>query len=452
MTISLKFSKRKSIETKWNSKKQPFLIWAYYYSPPFLFFIHLITIITMIKILFLFIFPTIRDTFLKEKMFRNLLCPDINLKIPFSNILAVNDFIANFQENLDKLINDSFMNLSYANNDTKYYMIINWTNGTVTDKMMNLNISMFYHLSNIRIGTSLNYIIIQKKNPGCMKWNINSDIALKKGSYSFHGEPVITQEPCSYEFMKEKSIDEVPQKQTLRKCSFDILVLSFISIIIVINNLVEGWKKQIRWSLTDSFYNDLEIVDQIHLSIGFWTPIHFIMNILLIILSFKLLRQSYIITQYISKRSINFYAYSFFITISVICRWLVYFPKLYQIILIIRVSFIRLLSIAIGYLPFICALMMFGLFLFGMVSDITFEYYRFFQMFIGIIFGDDEFGFYSDYSDKSILFEILSFIYCTLIGIFAGYAVNTGFLASIRKLREIDVFSIIQSEKLISNN
>ncbi|KAH0790737.1 hypothetical protein GPJ56_005332 [Histomonas meleagridis] len=294
------------------------------------------------------------------------------------------------------------------------------------------------------IVTNLNYAIEGTTQPGCTKWIIATDITLEKSSNSFHAAPSISQATCSPDFMAQMNLTYLPQRYEIRHYSFDLLIVSIISITVIIADLSNGWKHHTIWTATDSTYNDLDVYDQIHFSLGFWHPLQFVMNIVLIILSVFLMIESFTLTQYLSSRTINLFSIGFFLVMIIICRWFVYMRNVYQIVLIIRVSFVRLVSIFIGFLPLVCALMMFGIYLFGLVSmpNVTFSYYRFFQMFIGNVFGDDNFGFYQYFTDGSNLFDVLSLIYCSLIGIVSGYAVFPAFTASVARLRETEALTV----------
>jgi hypothetical protein len=118
--------------------------------------------------------------------------------------------------------------------------------------------------------------------------------------------------------------------------------------------------------------------------------------------------------------------------------------KTYELVLIIRVSFMRLLSIFFGLLPLICALMMVGLFLFGLVSDISKTYYRFVQLFLGLIFGDDMYAVYSYYTDGTDVYTYLAFVYVTATGIVAGYIFFPAFTATISHLRHTEVVPFVE--------
>jgi hypothetical protein len=150
-------------------------------------------------------------------------------------------------------------------------------------------------------------------------------------------------------------------------------------------------------------------------------------------------------TQFVSMLGLRVFSCGFFAASFVACRWFVFKLECYELVLIIRVSFSRLVSVLAGLLPLICALMMTGLFLFGLVSDISKAYYRFIQLFLGLIFGDEMFAVYSYYSDGSDVYNYMAFVFVMATSIVAGYIFFPAFTATISSLRMREVVPIVRA-------
>jgi hypothetical protein len=152
-------------------------------------------------------------------------------------------------------------------------------------------------------------------------------------------------------------------------------------------------------------------------------------------------------TQFVLMWGMRIFAIGLFAAAFVACQWLIFPMKTYELVLMIGLSFMRLVSIFIGLLPLICALMMIGLFLFGLVSDISKTYYRFVQLFLGLIFGDDMYAVYSYYTDGTDVYTYMAFVYVTATGIVAGYIFFPAFTATISHLRHKEVVPLVEDAK-----
>ena len=137
-----------------------------------------------------------------------------------------------------------------------------------------------------------------------------------------------------------------------------------------------------------------------------------------------------------------------FVCFLVACRWFNFSPKTYELVMIVRASFTRLMSILVGLTPLIMAFMMVGVFLFGLVSDISRTYYRFLQLFFGLIFGDDMYGVYTYYTDGTNTYTYMAFIFVTALGILAGYIFFPAFTATISFLRQNEVVPVSEKEEM----
>lgn len=493
MPFRLRFVSNPNPEKFWYERDKSMQRWKFYYRPPWVLLIHLLEIIVLFIILFRLIFPNVRDSFLIRSMFAQKLSFDIDLNVPISRVSDVADFIDNFNDNLDDFINGSFMHIFYANPDKPYDFIITWINGTTTSfSELAITTELFRHISKLRVETYLYYVLPRSEYKGCTKWDIATEIVKSEGSYTFYAAPYISRDHCPDSFMKQISYptnrstfykqkinefnqikfkaiydknklnkhiqlfdsdlvpllpdERLPQSAELENLAGCLVILSIAGTIALSTSLYHRWKNHIKWRANDPMYRDLEVYEQIHHSLGFWHPLHLIMEIILFATSIVLLDESQHMTQFLSIRSIHVFAVGFFLTVCIAPRWFILWPNVYQVVLIIRVAFTRLVSTFIGLLPIICAFMMLAVFLFGLVSDITKNYYRYLQLFFGLVFGDDTYNIFSYFSDGTLLYDILSLFFTMFIALLAGYIFFPAFTATISFLRSKEVLVIQQKD------
>jgi hypothetical protein len=229
----------------------------------------------------------------------------------------------------------------------------------------------------------------------------------------------------------------------LLQSAFRLFVLAVVGGILLFLEIVRSIGRHRLWRNMREGFPFLTRYQQIHYSIGFWAPIHLLMDIILIVTSAYLWHESTIMTAFVSMWGLRVFSFGFFAGCFVACRWFSFKLEFYELVLIMRVSFSKLVSVLAGLLPLICALMMIGLFLFGLVSDISKTYYRFIQLFLGLIFGDDMYAVYSYYTDGSDAYNYMAFVFVTAIGVVAGYIFFPAFTATISSLRTSEVVPIV---------
>lgn len=241
---------------------------------------------------------------------------------------------------------------------------------------------------------------------------------------------------------------KLPQAVLLSSNSMSLAALSFIGTIYLAISFYRHIKQHNHWHATDSIYKDLTLYDQLHFSLGFWNPLHLCTETFLFICSLFCMAEAQIMTQYPSHRMLTLFAFAFFTTYVIACRWFIYTPKFYQLITIIRVVMVQIITIIIGLSPLVVGLMFFGSFFFGFVSDISRSFFRFFQMFVGATFGDDLFFMFTYYTDGTDLFNLLALIYITAVAIVAGYVCFPSFTSTISFLHKTEVIPAEEREKL----
>jgi hypothetical protein len=448
MPLRVRFVSNEDGEVIWHHPRKLFRRWKEYYLPPLLLLVHFCELYLLLSILFRLVEPMVTKTFLIRSMFVDELCPPIDLNRPFSRLSDIQDYIDDqWPDNFAEILNDSFMNVTLVDPTVPYGFTVSWANGTTLFyPSLDITIELFQHIDSLLLFTNLNVLVQSGTFPGCTHWGVGTSIHKSPGSYTFTASPVINRTECSQKMMASFS-SETPQAALLGHLSLSLFVLAVIGACSLAVQLRKRLQRHNAWRADDPGYRDCPAYEQIHYSIGFWHPIHFVMELILVGTAGELIWEARKMTQYVSMWGMRIFSIGFFAACFIACQWFRFSMKTYELVLIIRVSFMRLVSILIGLLPLICALMMIGLFLFGLVSDISKTYYRFVQLFLGLIFGDDMYAVYSYYTDGTPVYTYMAFVYVTATGIVAGYIFFPAFTATISHLRHKEVVPIVEGEQ-----
>ena len=442
-------------------------------SSNILLLLHVTEILLFLLIMILVIFPATRDTFLMSNLISQKLCIDKGLCEPISNIKEIQEYFDSFKDNLNMLINNSFMNIFQADEMKPYIFKIVWLNGTEIEKDdVELCLDLFQHIQMIKIQTSIYNVIGKSNSKGCTLWSAGSEVYKSYGSYSLKARNIVKRNNCPKEFMnqivknegdkvnengslksfkkKAKGIIDnnafIPQAFKQKILAILLLIISFTNLLCLIFLTVKHFRIHIERRENDPAYCDIGLYEQIHISIGFWLPLHLFSEFLVFLTSIIIFIDSFRSTQFISISSLKIFGFGFFFTLLVSCQWFKNFPNLYQLVLLIRLSFGRILSLFIGIIPFTCGLMLLGVFIFGMFADITKTFVRFLQLFIGLIFGDDLFNVFGYYTDGSTFFNIIGCIYVAIVTFTSASVLFPSFTATISFIHQKEVITFNEEE------
>jgi hypothetical protein len=143
----------------------------------------------------------------------------------------------------------------------------------------------------------------------------------------------------------------ISQAHKLEFYSIRLLVVSVIGFFLILISVIQRCIKHSRWRRGDPLYSDLSFYDQIHYSLGFWHLIHLIAEFIVAGAAIYLLIEAGVMTQFLSVNVLRYYSIAVLVSLTVGCRWLSISPGLYQVVLVMRVSFVRLVSLTIGIIP-----------------------------------------------------------------------------------------------------
>ena len=110
-------------------------------------------------------------------------------------------------------------------------------------------------------------------------------------------------------------------------------------------------------------------------------------------------------------------------------RWLHFVPNFYSVVIAIRQAFGHLMMVIVGILPVALGIMFVGMYLFGRFANISQSLVSLSEVFLSVTFGDMIAGVYQLFTDGSETYNILAFIYVTLMTAVAMWLFFTAFTA-----------------------
>ena len=437
--------------------------------------------------------PSIRSLNDYSKMFTLLMYPEGDDDEPFSSKDDIDDFIENFQANLEKIYTRSFMNFHFLDKDHPIAFKILWKNGTLTTShKVELSENIYRHISYFELET--NFFSVSDLMPilGCTQWNIDVKVYQATGSYLFKKDPSMKRERCSSKIVIDKYIDrsrnmktriratksgtsilynknhskkdkaliqeiqkriaegtldsyvpepvvkdvpvfvrsDLPNYQAMVRFALMLTMSSMIQIYIICSNIYLHFK----WHKSRAHhapYNEMDLFDQFHTSIGFWDPFFLVTQIILLICSVLVLCERTQLTQYLSQSSIVAFGIGSFLLIVSSLRCLKSFFGFYKVVLIVRYGVMRLINLCLAQSPLFISMMLVSIFLFGFVTQATQSFTSLFEMILALTFGDNIYEVYKAYTDGSTGYNINSFVFVTIMTAITMWLFFPTFTASI---------------------
>lgn len=480
----------------------PFTLWKKYYRPPWVFLCHIIQVILILWIYFVLVNPTVTKLYIIRKMFLTLMFPDTDDSIPFASIQELQTAIDTFLDNIDAVLKNSFQYMYFTNPDYPIVFHIHWQNGSVsTYTTLDINIDLFRHIKSFDLSCTFMLIDTDGTYTGCTQWELIFNVKVALGSYFFYLEPTFNRHVCSnsvvsnydrnlvypssfkrlnsnnlkygpmpkmfdhnHSNIRIKAQAEIPtydsnpstlphfKRQNLYfyhmfvKFGSLLLIISFVDMITIWLQLIKSFIKHRYLLKTNPEYGDLDPYEQFHSTIGFWTPIFVLTEIVMVVMSIVFLADSQTITQYLPKSSTFLYGISSLLLITTTVRWLHAYPPCYALVFIIRQAFIKLMLIVIGIAPIVLALVFVSIFLFGFVGEITESMVILVETLLSVTFGDMINDFYAAFTDGTLLYNILSFIYATISVAIVMWLFFTSFTAQMTSLYAEQISSLVDND------
>lgn len=230
------------------------------------------------------------------------------------------------------------------------------------------------------------------------------------------------------ECIKNKTLDKYipphyePPKKTFNRAAlslynvmqrFALMFMLVSSLELYLDSITIGKMFSIhrRRLYVDSIYKELTLFDQFHSTIGFWNLFFFFKSLFVLILSFIVMSDSAKISQYPSNVSMQMFGVSSFIAIGCILRWFMQWPKIYRVVILFVYGLRRVIILLSSQLIISLALMFAVIFLFGFVAPKVASFIDLSKLFISMIFGDSLYPTYTEFSDGSFEYNLMSFVY-----------------------------------------
>jgi len=190
-----------------------------------------------------------------------------------------------------------------------------------------------------------------------------------------------------------------------------LLVLSTVSFILMFFNLRVLFNFHHIKLQTDSSYKDLEPSEQFHSTIGLWNTFFLIKSVIEVGFSSSVLYELKNFSQYPSTKVMGLFGVSGFFTVFCTLRYFIQWKKSYRVILILKHSIAKILTTLIGQAPILMGFMFVAVFMFGFISTYTESFVTLFISVLALIFGDNVYGVFNEFTDGSAKYNRIAFIY-----------------------------------------
>lgn len=464
--IHLRLIKIQGLPLRDKSRFNPIMHWGKYFIPPWALFFHLVQVWLVFWIYFKVINPAITTVYQTRMMLISLLLPySTEKKISFSSINSLQSGIENCLTNIERIYKDSFQNFYFENQSYPVVFQIHWLNGSIT-KSADIEISadIFHHISSLGIFTNFMLMIDEGDITGCTQWSFEFNVNAGLGSYLFYLEPKMSRSWCPSYIVNNGPINTISTSHYnsvpmpyfdrkslslylyLVKYGTILLAISTFYLISIINSLSNGFKLHKKLMQTNPQYEDMTPYEQFHSTIGFWKPIGFLTEIVVIWTSISFLKDSLTFTQFISQGTRIIFGFCALFSITTVVQWLHFIPSCYSIVLIIRQAFGTLLLVVIGIFPIAISMAFIAIFLFGYASETSESIVKLLENLLSITFGDMISDFYIAFTDGSKVYNALSFVFASICTAVAMWLFFTSFTAQMASIYIDNVSHLIKGE------
>ena len=469
--------------------------WRFWYRPPWVFLIHIFQFLCILFFLVFVSLPTIHSVHDYVQIFSSNLFPDKDDNVPYSNIEEIESFIDDFMNNLESIYKKSFINFHFSNKSMPFLFKVMWKNGSLTESVdVRFPKDFDQHILYFDLYTKFITISDLMPIEGCTEWEVNVKVYRSTGSYLFKTEPTINRMNCLSDIVTTNTTKKAPKEHrtktkptksgfkylynenytqrdreilkniresiengtlesyisppspktittfvrdylplyhTTSRLSLLLIITSVVQIINISITIYNHFHRYIFNKDKDNQLTDLGPGEKFHTVIGYWDPFFLFTNIILLICSALIFKETQSMTQYISPKSLHAFGVSAFFIIVTLLRWLRSSFGCYTVVLIVRYAILRLFDLILAQSPFIIAMMLISVFLFGLVTRATESFIVLFEMILALTFGDNIYGFYQAYTDGSHAYNVHAFIYVTILTVLTMWLFFPTYTASI---------------------
>ena len=462
----------------------PYERWKIYYRPPIEFILHLLQIGAIIWCFAIVIAPTIGHLYNIRKMLVTILLPEMGEDEPFTSYSDVASEVEDCLNNLEHLARRSFQKFYFVDERDPVHFVTRYRNGTtVNSSYWTINLDYFEHIEYFELVSRFMFLSETGTLKGCTQWNLQFRVRVMSGSYLFGLEPTLEEGWCPESVMArdDSVLEPQPQSNTFQKIVVNgtlslrstsnvraggspynlfhrnklslyqaevklglfLMICSCVHLVILCISFGNRFMIHKTLMMTNAEYSDLDSYEQFHSVIGFWLPLSLVTSFLVFAAACCLAVDANKMTQFPSQRTVVVFGVAALFCIAGGIRWLHFVPNCYSVVIVIRQAFGRLMLVIVGILPVAFGLMFVGLFLFGRVATVSQSMVNLSEIFLSVTFGDMIAGVYQLFTDGSETYNILAFVYVTLMTAVAMWLFFTAFTAQMVLIYQGSVSSLL---------
>ena len=451
----------------------PYERWKKYFRPPIEFILHILQIGAILWCFAIVISPTVGHTYNIRKMLVTILFPEMGEDEPFTSYGAIAGGVEECLNNIESLARRSFQKFFFVDERDPVHFVTRYRNGTtVNSSYWALDLNYFEHIEYFELVSRFMFMSETGSLLGCTQWDLQFRVKVMSGSYLFGLEPKLTQGWCPESVMapSDKVVQRVASErkgeavkrsvvngtvnlkyvgaaqgsespynlfqrnklslyQPEVKLGLFLLICSCVHMVILGISFGNRFMIHKTLMLTNAEYSDLDSYEQFHSVIGFWLPLSLLTSVVVFAAACCLAIDANKMTQFPSQRTVVVFGVAALLSIATGIRWLHFVPNCYSVVIVIRQAFGRLMMVIVGILPVALGIMFIGMFLFGRVASISQSMVNLSEVFLSVTFGDMIAGVYQLFTDGSETYNILAFIYVTLMTAVAMWLFFTAFTA-----------------------
>jgi hypothetical protein len=197
---------------------------------------------------------------------------------------------------------------------------------------------------------------------------------------------------------------------------------------------------------TDPAFAELDPYERFHLVFGFWLVVTLLSSPIVIAGSISILRDLTEFTQFPSRITIILFGFSSLLVIVTAMKYLRYFTGIYSVIWMFRQALSPIIVVAVGIAPIVFGMIFVGIFLFGLIAEITESLMKMFEAILSVTFGDIIYRMYQFFRDGSPIYDALGFTYVTIVVAIAMWIFFTAFTAEMVMVYEKHVFRFVDEK------
>lgn len=436
MVLRFKLIHSKSIPFSYHLKTPKSVQWKKYYRPPFHILFQIAELFAVSIYMFSVLNPVQSDAQILRNVFKDIFFLEKH-ESPVSKASDLDDYYAYLQEQAET-INDNFiMEAKFPDEETLVYHTITYTNGSTSiNNHPDVEPESLKNISTILTSIPIYIYSTRKPITACTIWELVITVSDISSNPAFFLSSKLYWHHCPLD-QNSMALDvKIDQKNTqyYRMTKYSMTPLFFASIshiIYLISYLFVKGSLHKKWRKTDPNYQELPSTTQFHYTIGIWPVFELLASSFLIASVTIVAIDARKMTEYPSLIVMQIFAVSATPMFLTLLQWFQFNSYSYQYVAILREGTIQLLTVAISFLPVICAFFFVGILVFANFAEKARSYFSMTTILVAFTLGDNIMPTYNDFSDGSTLFNWVAFAYITLMVLVAAWTVFASFTAMV---------------------